>query len=71
MSLKDDSSPKQMRPDCIFIDFKRWLRGGMLNAVGLSNFGLKYYLERGKWQKLMKPWAPSFMLVRETHEERL
>ena len=71
MSLKDDSSPSSMRPDCIFIDFKRWLRGGMLNAVGLSNFGVEYYLKKGLWQKRTKPWALSLMLVRKTREERV
>ncbi|MEA3323434.1 MAG: hypothetical protein U9Q12_04395 [Patescibacteria group bacterium] len=70
MPLKDDSSPKQMRPDCIFIDFIRWLRGGMLNAVGLSNFGVEYYLKLGEWQKRKKPFAISLMLVRGTREER-
>ena len=71
MPLKDDSSPKSLRPDCIFIDFKRWLRGGMLNAVGLSNFGLRYYLEQGLWQKRTKPWALSIMFVRKTREGRI
>lgn len=71
MSLKDDSSPKQMRPDCIFIDLKRWICGGMLNAIGLSNFGLQYYLRQGEWQKFTKQWALSIMLVRKTHPERL
>lgn len=71
MPLRDNSSPKHTRPDCIFIDFKRWLRGGMLNAVGLSNFGLQYYLEQGLWQKRTKPWALSLMLVRKTREERI
>jgi len=71
MPLRDDSSPKQMRPDCIFIDFKRWLKGGMLNAVGLSNFGVEYYLKLGEWQKRTKPWALSLMLVRDTREERI
>ncbi len=71
MPLKDDSSPALMRPDCIFIDFKRWLRGGMLNAVGLSNFGVEHYIELGEWQNRTKSWALSLMLVRETHEERL
>ncbi|HIP50006.1 MAG TPA: hypothetical protein EYG99_01010 [Candidatus Pacebacteria bacterium] len=71
MPLKDDSSPASMRPDCIFIDFKRWLRGGMLNAVGLSNFGLRYYLEQGDWQKRKKTFAISLMLVRDTREERV
>ncbi len=71
MLLKDDSSPKRLRPDCIFIDFKRWFRGGMLNAVGLSNFGLRYYLEQGLWQKRTKLWALSIMFVRKTREERI
>ncbi|XLQ20668.1 MAG: hypothetical protein ACKUBY_02730 [Candidatus Moraniibacteriota bacterium] len=71
MPLKDDSSPSSMRPDCIFIDFKRWLCGGMLNAVGLSNFGVEYYLKKGLWQKCRKPWALSLMLVRGTREERI
>jgi dihydroorotate dehydrogenase len=71
MPLKDDSSPKTFRPDCIFIDFKRWVRGGMLNAVGLSNFGVEHYLKKGLWQKRTKPFAISLMLVRGTREERV
>ncbi len=71
MPLKDNSSPKSLRPDCVFIDFKRWLRGGMLNAVGLSNFGIEYYLKKGLWQKRTKPWALSLMLVRKTRGERV
>ena len=71
MPLKDDSSPKAFRPDCIFIDFIRWVLGGMLNAVGLSNFGVEYYLKLGEWQKRTKPFAISLMLVRGTREERI
>jgi dihydroorotate dehydrogenase len=71
MPLKRNSSPAKLRPDCIFIDFKRWWRGGMLNAVGLSNFGLKWYLEQGLWQKYTKSWALSIMFVRKTCEERI
>ncbi len=71
MPLKENSSPTKLRPDCIFIDFKRWWRGGMLNAVGLSNFGLQWYLEQGLWQKYTKPWALSIMFIRKTREERI
>jgi len=71
MLLKEDSSPVYLRPGCIFIDFWRWLRGGMLNAVGLSNFGVEYYLKLGEWQKRTKPFAISLMLVRKTCEGRV
>lgn len=71
MALDKESAPRDMRPDCIFIDAKHWWRGGMLNAVGLSNFGLDYYLEQEKWQKRTDRFAISIMLMAKTREERL
>ena len=71
MALDEQSMPRDMRPDCIFIDAKRWWRGGMLNAVGLSNFGLLHYLEKEKWQSRTDHFATSIMLMESTTEARL
>ncbi len=41
--------PKELMPSCIKVDFKT---GNTLNAVGLSNPGLKAFLLTEKWQQL-------------------
>lgn len=44
MPLTTEGRPQELFPKCVFIDRKRWIRGGMFNAVGLSNYGINYHL---------------------------
>ena len=49
----------------------RFANGSVLNAVGLSGFGVLDLLERGVWQLRRDPFFISFAAVRETAAERL
>lgn len=61
MPLKDDGvTPKEFSPRCIWVDFRR---GEMLNAVGLSNFGAKFYFDSGQYHKFERPFFISFMCM--------
>ncbi len=71
MRLNPDGTPMNWFPDCIFIDWYRWIKGGMLNAVGLSNFGAYAHLSDENWQKRTKPWMLSFMPMGGTIEEKI
>lgn len=72
MPLEEDGiTLKEKRPKCIFIDFKRWIRGGMLNAVGLSNCGFDFYCGKGRWQKRRKRMVLSFMAIGKNFEDRI
>ncbi len=68
MPLKADSTPKALFPDCIKINFRN---DTILNAVGLSNFGLGYYLGDGRWQAREKPFWISVMSIGDTKGRRL
>jgi len=69
MPLKDDGvTPKQFKPSCIVVNFRKGL---VLNAVGLSGPGANCLFERGEWQRWPKPLLLSFMAVSATKEERL
>jgi len=43
----------------------------MLNSVGLSNFGARFYLDKGVWQKFTEPFCISFMAIGKTRRERM
>lgn len=69
MPLKEDGiTPLELEPACIFVEP---LTGHVLNAVGLSNPGYPFLLEKGIWQTLNNPFCLSFMAMSETKEERL
>ena len=65
---KDGITPLELEPACIFVEP---ITGHMLNAVGLSNPGYPFLLEKGIWQTLPNPFCLSFMAMSETKEERL
>jgi len=67
LSLEGDSSPKPWFPNCIKVNP---LRDTVLNAVGLSNFGLGYYLGDGQWQERTEPFMISVASTAETFKER-
>lgn len=63
---KNGATPKELLPRCIHIG---WRKRAMLNAVGLSNLGLPFYLDR--WSGIRGPFRISFMPVGETREKRV
>ncbi|MCD4762144.1 hypothetical protein K8R32_04270 [bacterium] len=65
---KKNSMPKRPIPD--YIKFNFWL-GVMLNAIGLTNPGMKQLFKEGKWQKITKPFGISFTCIGDTFEEKL
>lgn len=71
MPLNADGTPRERFPRCVFLDWKRWLKGGMLNAVSLSNFGVLVHLALNGWLHRKRSWMLSFMTVGETIEEKL
>lgn len=61
MFLRQDSTqPIRLMPDCIVV---KPVRGVILNAVGLSNPGISWLLNQGRWQKRASPFLISFMAV--------
>lgn len=61
MPLKNDGvTPKEWMPKCIWVDF---IAGRMMNAVGLSNSGARFYLGSGLYYKLSTPFFLSFAPV--------
>jgi len=69
MPLQEDGiTPREFKPKCIVVGF---LGGYMLNSVGLSNFGARFYLDKGVWQKFTEPFCISFMAIGKTRAERM
>lgn len=60
--------PEEWFPRCLII---KPFTGAILNAVGLSNPGAKFLLEKGEWQKREKPFFLSFMVVRDTLRKKI
>jgi dihydroorotate dehydrogenase len=62
MPLKDDgTTPQELIPRCIWTNFQNG--GEIMNAVGLSNFGTKFYLKSEHFQKFRTPFFISFMCL--------
>lgn len=68
MPLGRNLQPKEFLPKCIKVKF---LKGVVLNAVGLSGPGAEVLLKEGKWQKITKPFLISFMAVGQTKKDRM
>lgn len=68
MSLTWNHTPQNLFPQCVKVKF---LRGVMLNSVGLSNPGINMLLATGKWQERTKPFLLSIMSLADTTKERL
>jgi dihydroorotate dehydrogenase len=64
-------TPKKLIPDCIYITPRQWLKGNLLNAVGLAGPGAKALFDTGEWQKRTENFFISFMPIARTGEERL
>ena len=67
MPLTKHYTPRRPFPDCIRV---RVGRGAALNAVGLSNPGLRALLEVGEWQRHTKPFFISLTSLANTREGR-
>lgn len=68
MPLKEDGiTPRQLKPACIKV---YWGSLASLNAVGLSNPGIPFLLERGLWQERDAPFMISFMPIQNRQAER-
>lgn len=64
----DGFSPRDWKPKCIKVYPTRC---ATLNAVGLSNPGLKFLLDTGKWQSRKDPFMISFMPISEKEQNRI
>lgn len=62
---------KRFFPKSIWVSPRSFLKGYMLNAVGLANLGASKMFSYGKWQKREDPFMLSFMPVRKTLEEKI
>ncbi|HVW82567.1 MAG TPA: hypothetical protein VHC68_01305 [Candidatus Paceibacterota bacterium] len=67
MLLTADYQPYALFPDCIDA---RVIGGRALNAVGLSNPGIKAFLATERWQHIAEPFFVSFMPIGKTDEEQ-
>lgn len=69
MELADDCiSPKKMFPHCIAVGPSGFIGGSLLNAVGLSNMGIRWLLQQKEWQRRQNPFFLSFMPIKEDEE---
>lgn len=68
MKLNNDLQPVYFLPDCIKVYF---LKGVVLNAVKLSNPGMRHLLWLNKWQELRENFFLSIMAIRATADLRL
>lgn len=69
LPLDEDLQPKEKIPECLYVTWLTWLRGFMLNSVGLSGPGAHRLLKKGMWQKITDPFIISFMPVKDNPEE--
>ncbi|MFH1761783.1 MAG: hypothetical protein ABIA63_11850 [bacterium] len=65
---KNGITPKETKPACIKVYF---LKGMMLNAVGLSGPGAEALFNSGRWQKRTTPFFISFMSTHSMPEARI
>ncbi len=68
MPLDHHLQPKEFRPSCIKVNFRK---RAVLNAVGLSGPGARALFETGRWQARTRPFFISFMAVRPERSDRL
>lgn len=60
LPLQENLQPQEFLPDCIKVD---WMKGTVLNAVGLSGPGAVRLLHEGMWRAIHEPFIISFMSV--------
>ena len=72
MPLKaNGTTTVEFLPRCVYCTPMLWLKGAMLNAVGLSNKGINFLLKDGRWQEMKDPFMISIMPVGDTPAKRL
>ena len=67
---KDGITPVELKPACIVVTPRSFLKGAALNAVGLSGPGARALLADGRWQARTDSFFISFMSVGKTKSER-
>jgi len=71
MPLKaDGTTTVDLFPRCVYCTPYLWWKGAMLNAVGLSNRGIDFLLDDGRWQQMKQPFMISVMPIGKTPAER-
>lgn len=68
LPLDGDLMPRERRPKCIKVNFRR---AAVLNAVGLSGPGLAALLDAGRWQGHPGPLVLSFAATSATATDRV
>jgi len=66
MPLDENFQPIERFPRCIYVNHLLQIA---INAVSLSNPGMKALLETGRWQRLLDTFFISFMPIRGTPEQ--
>jgi dihydroorotate dehydrogenase len=69
--LCDGYKIKRLFPTSIWWNAKSFIKGYMLNAVGLANPGLERMLDYNKWQKRRDVFQISVMLMESTQEAKI
>ena len=68
---KDGITPQEVRPKCVKLGWWQALWGVALNAVGLSNIGIRRLLEKNEWQSRTEPFMISVTAVKREWAQRL
>jgi dihydroorotate dehydrogenase len=63
------TSVSKFWPDCVGVTFVSFLRGAMVNAIGLSNMGIEEMFKTGLWQERTEPFMISFMSLATEQQE--
>jgi dihydroorotate dehydrogenase len=69
--LIDGYKIKRLFPSSIWWSVKSFIKGYMLNAVGLANPGLERMLDYNKWQKRRDVFQLSIMLMESNQEAKI
>ena len=67
----DRITPIEIKPRCVFVNFRSWRKGAALNSVGLAGPGAQFLLDTGRWQARTDSFFISFMSVEPTRAGRM
>jgi dihydroorotate dehydrogenase (NAD+) catalytic subunit len=71
MPMKEDGiTPRELMPACIAVTPRSWFMGAAVNAVGLTNPGIRAVIGSGKWQVREEPFCISWAPVGSSPAER-
>jgi dihydroorotate dehydrogenase len=65
---KDNITPLSLFPKCVYVDF---FKGHVINAVGLTNKGIDWTMQKNNWQKRDDNYFISFMSVVPDLEDKI